>query len=76
MFLNNLCLRDEKLDHYCVQFARTRELFLAARDCGVHVLVYGSMQGFNLVDELIPALPDDTPQIIYFKVTLFCLLHS
>lgn len=72
VFLNNLCVRDEKLDHNCIEFARARELYLAARDQGIRVLIYGSMNGFDLQNELIPAL-NDKLQIIHFKVS--CCFH-
>eukprot|EP01111_Echinosteliopsis_oligospora_P012405 TRINITY_DN4237_c0_g1_i1.p1 TRINITY_DN4237_c0_g1~~TRINITY_DN4237_c0_g1_i1.p1 ORF type:complete len:1340 (+),score=389.41 TRINITY_DN4237_c0_g1_i1:487-4020(+) len=56
IFINNLCLRDERLDQPGVSFARTKELFLAARDYGINTLIYGSTNAFVMENELTPAI--------------------
>lgn len=65
IFLNNLCLRDEKVDQQCIEFARAHEIFLAARDHGINILVYGTENGRPLSKELIPAV--NNPKLVYYK---------
>src|SRR5690606_6537285 len=47
-----------------IEYARARELFVAARDHGINTLIYGKT--FNLADELVPAM-NGKPNVVYFK---------
>ncbi|PRP89352.1 hypothetical protein PROFUN_01215, partial [Planoprotostelium fungivorum] len=66
IYLNNRFLQDEKLDYTAVQFAQPRELYLAVRDHGINLFVFGEKQGFSMAKELLPWLHNG-PRPVLFK---------
>ncbi|PRP79536.1 hypothetical protein PROFUN_12727 [Planoprotostelium fungivorum] len=66
IYLNNHFLQDEKMDYTAVQYAQPRELYLAVRDHGINLFVFGEKQGFSMAKELLPWLHNG-PRPVLFK---------